>query len=250
MLALRRIPLVVATVALVAASDTIIHEQQQQQQPPPAIVELTAKEFYSFVIMSPPFFDVIIDVRTPEEWNEGHIANVTHMVNLAMYTPSGANDTPTLNISSPKVLDGCQYCTIAAYCRSGSRARQALQILQDSGYVGRLYNGLGVSQWTDAGYPLTTQPQYPKSKTPPCTIRKDTCKKDDIPTSPSSPTAATTTTMPPAQSPSSRTKQPTLSKCEMNRCRRFCRPYSRVCCSRFNRRLRLCDCVVIYPWEC
>mmetsp|Transcript_34470 Transcript_34470/g.48972 ORF Transcript_34470/g.48972 Transcript_34470/m.48972 type:complete len:340 (-) Transcript_34470:128-1147(-) len=45
-------------------------------------------------------------------------------------------------------------CTIVVYCGSGVRANVAAQVLADAGFATPIYNGLGVSQWTGAGYSL------------------------------------------------------------------------------------------------
>ena len=93
------------------------------------------------------WFDVIVDVRTQSEYTTGHINGSTLVESLASFNT-------TDQISTPQALHGCEYCDIVVYCRSGSRAATAIQHLIDAGYQGQLYNGLGVSQWTEAGYPL------------------------------------------------------------------------------------------------
>jgi rhodanese-related sulfurtransferase len=105
-------------------------------------------------------YDAVIDVRTMEEWEAGHIANATLVENLA------SNGTAV-------DIVGCKTCTIAVYCRSGSRAGQAITRLQtEFGFTGAtLYNAYGVSQWTDAGYPLVTMGE---STTPLCAL--STCE--------------------------------------------------------------------------
>jgi hypothetical protein len=52
------------------------------------------------------------------------------------------------------------------YCRSSTAAQRAIKLLQDkAGFIGAtLYNGLGTSNWTDAGYPLVRSNSYQ----PPC----------------------------------------------------------------------------------
>ena len=108
-------------------------------------------------------YDAVIDVRTLEEWNEGHIANATLIENLA--SDGTADD-----------IVGCKACTIAVYCRSGRRAGEAIVRLQtEYGFTGTLYNALGVSQWTEAGYPLVAD----DSTTPPCALFTcDSCRPD------------------------------------------------------------------------
>jgi len=92
-------------------------------------------------------FRAVIDVRTRAEWDTGHIENATLVDSLQL-----ANTTD--EITSTADLQGCEDCPIVVYCRSGSRAGAALTKLMAAGFHGPLYNGLGVKQWTEAGYPL------------------------------------------------------------------------------------------------
>jgi rhodanese-related sulfurtransferase len=100
--------------------------------------------------------DAFIDVRSADEYNSGHIENSTLMENLNEFI-FGMEMTSSSN-AKPADIIGCQFCTIVVVCRSGSRARSAIDILRRSGFKGQLINGLGVSQWTEAGYPLVTTP--------------------------------------------------------------------------------------------
>ena len=92
-------------------------------------------------------FDVVIDVRTDEEWNDGHLPGATHVPNLqtSIFPPF------------PDIIGGrCNQSTkkVVVYCRSGARAGVAIDRLIAAGYEPTLYNGRGTSQWTDAGYEL------------------------------------------------------------------------------------------------
>ena len=62
---------------------------------------------------------VILDVRTQEEWNEGHIENAKHIV---------LNLIP-LKIEEIKAWDK----PVIAVCRSGGRSGQAAQFLKQNG---------------------------------------------------------------------------------------------------------------------
>jgi rhodanese-related sulfurtransferase len=106
-----------------------------------AQTELTPDLFYAGIQNGD--FDAVIDVRSETEWTTvGHIDNATLVPNLA-------------STGTPDSILGCSNCTIAVYCQSGNRARQAINRLKsDFGFTGTLFNGLGVSQWSGAGYPL------------------------------------------------------------------------------------------------
>lgn len=93
--------------------------------------------------------DALIDVRTQAEWDQGHIEN-------AMLVESLVSFGTDAEITTPEDLAGCEFCTLGIYCRSGNRAGTAITKLQESGFKGRLYNGLGVRQWTEANFTLVT----------------------------------------------------------------------------------------------
>jgi phage shock protein E len=70
---------------------------------------------------------LIVDVRTIEEWDEGHGKNTTHI---------------PLHILPLKIneLENFKNKKIIVVCRSGGRAGQAIQILQNAGFQ-NLENG-------------------------------------------------------------------------------------------------------------
>lgn len=111
-------------------------------------------------------YNVIVDVRRRgDEWELGHIPEATLVENLALFSPGS-----TTNRGTPSDLAGCEFCDIIVYCRSGARAGQAISILQENGFEGRLYNGLGVSQWT--GDPYNYELVNTVSVVPPCTFNQ------------------------------------------------------------------------------
>mmetsp|Transcript_5770 Transcript_5770/g.8391 ORF Transcript_5770/g.8391 Transcript_5770/m.8391 type:complete len:192 (+) Transcript_5770:103-678(+) len=93
-------------------------------------------------------FDAILDVRTQNEWDSGHIPTATFVENLGSL------------LDIPQELEGCQgVCyTIVVYCASGFRANGAIDLLRGKGFQGTIYNGLGTNDWTQAGYELVTTP--------------------------------------------------------------------------------------------
>ena len=92
-------------------------------------------------------FDLVVDVRSLDEWNQGHIEGAAHVANLA------SNG----NVS---VLRGCEKCKIALYCRSGARSQAAARRLEALGFT-TLFDGLGVQQWISEGYALIVGPSAP-----------------------------------------------------------------------------------------
>tara|TARA_B100001059_G_scaffold149198_1_gene148995 strand:- start:51 stop:362 length:312 start_codon:yes stop_codon:yes gene_type:complete len=63
--------------------------------------------------------DVVIDVRTPDEWSSGHLENAMNV-----------EWQDILNITNSVTKDEKIYL----YCRSGNRSGRATQILIDAGY--------------------------------------------------------------------------------------------------------------------
>jgi rhodanese-related sulfurtransferase len=84
---------------------------------------------------------ITLDVRTPGEFNEGHIEGAQL---IDFQSGNFENEIATLDKSK----------TYAVYCRSGSRSGQAVKIMSDAGFT-NLYNlNGGVIDWTNAGLPL------------------------------------------------------------------------------------------------
>ena len=82
----------------------------------------------------------ILDVRTPSEWEEGHIPQARHM-----FVPEVRERIGELDSKKP----------VATYCDSGYRASIAASILQQEGFE-KVHNVPGSWQaWKKAGYPIT-----------------------------------------------------------------------------------------------
>ena len=76
---------------------------------------------------------LILDVRTPEEFAQGHIPGAVNIPN---------EDIGTEPIEALPRKDQ----TLLVYCRSGNRSRQASQKLADQGYTKVLEFG-GINTW-------------------------------------------------------------------------------------------------------
>ena len=84
---------------------------------------------------------MILDVRTPDEFNEGHIANA---VNIDYYSDSFRGDLDRLEKDKTYLL----------YCRSGSRSGRVLPLMGELGFE-KVYNmGGGFVQWEMKGFPV------------------------------------------------------------------------------------------------
>jgi rhodanese-related sulfurtransferase len=86
---------------------------------------------------------VILDVRTPEEFAEGHIDGA---INIDIYEPSFHDDIDALDRDVPYVV----------YCRSGNRSGQATSLMGEMGFQSVQDVDGGVVSWTEAGLPLVT----------------------------------------------------------------------------------------------
>lgn len=79
--------------------------------------------------------NIILDVRTPEEFSEGYIANAT---NLNIY------DANTFMF---KIQSYNKENSYYLYCKSGARSAQACQIMSQLGF-NNVYNLLGgITNW-------------------------------------------------------------------------------------------------------
>ena len=76
---------------------------------------------------------VIVDVRTPDEYEEGHIPNAINIQNETI------NETVYNKLKDKNQL-------ILIYCRSGSRSRQAAYKMQKLGYTNIVEFG-GIINW-------------------------------------------------------------------------------------------------------
>lgn len=86
---------------------------------------------------------VILDVRTPAEYQSGHLAGA---VLIDYSAPSFADNLQKLDKSK----------TYLVYCRSGNRSGRALALFEKLGFQ-RVYNmAQGVNGWKKAGFTLTT----------------------------------------------------------------------------------------------
>lgn len=86
---------------------------------------------------------VIIDVRTPAEFAEGHLAGAVNMdVQAADFTAKLAELDPT--------------STYAVYCRSGNRSAAALSQMAAVGFTNIYHLGGGIGAWQAAGGEVVT----------------------------------------------------------------------------------------------
>jgi len=104
------------------------------------IKDVTPQEAFTLIQDKPDI--VIIDVRTPQEFAEGHIEGA---INLDIYSETFRDELNKLDRNK----------TYLVYCLSGGRSAGALDIMTELGFR-EVYNMLGgINKWTAEGLPIT-----------------------------------------------------------------------------------------------
>ncbi|MDX5337636.1 MAG: rhodanese-like domain-containing protein [Cyclobacteriaceae bacterium] len=85
--------------------------------------------------------NMILDVRTPEEVAEGHLAGA---ININFLGETFGEEVQKLNKNKTYLL----------YCRSGSRTRRAADQMQKAGFKKVYMLEGGITAWKEAGKPI------------------------------------------------------------------------------------------------
>ena len=85
---------------------------------------------------------VLLDVRTPEEFNDGAIAN---SINMDFYETDFSDKLSTLEKDK----------TYLVYCRSGKRSSNAATMLHEKGFKNVVNLEGGIIAWKEAGLPVS-----------------------------------------------------------------------------------------------
>lgn len=93
---------------------------------------------------NPPDDLVILDVRTAEEFAEGHLDGA---VMLDFYDLAFASQIADLDPDVPYLL----------YCRSGNRSGQTAELMEQLGFADVADVDGGILAWADAGLPLVSE---------------------------------------------------------------------------------------------
>ena len=112
------------SIPLAFANDDIVDISQQ------TLVDATPDKF------------LIVDVRTPEEFAEGHVPNAINI--------------PLADIKENTAMFNDKSQAIVMYCRSGYRAGKALDILQEKGFTNLHHLDGDMLEWKDAELPIET----------------------------------------------------------------------------------------------
>ncbi len=95
------------------------------------------------ITADPPDGLVVLDVRTPEEYAEGHLDGA---VLVDFYEPDFAEQLAALDGDVPYLV----------YCRSGNRSGQALGMMEQLGFTSVADIDGGIVAWAGAGLAVTT----------------------------------------------------------------------------------------------
>ena len=154
LMTLRSVPMVIFTVLLtifICAGLSLIsckaatEGKIEQPESGPTIIEgkvnaVTVDE--AFRIFSEKNTDYLfLDVRTTEEFAEGHIENA---ILIPLSELEGRIDELPLDRA------------IIVYCKSGNRSTQASNLLVEKGFKKILNMEGGITEWKSKGYPLVT----------------------------------------------------------------------------------------------
>jgi len=104
--------------------------------------DVSALKAYALIqenIDNPDF--IIVDVRTPEEYKEGHLKGA---VNINLNAETFREDIANLDRSK----------TYMIYCRSGGRSSRAVSIIQQLEFTHIYHMVNGINEWNAEGLPV------------------------------------------------------------------------------------------------
>jgi rhodanese-related sulfurtransferase len=130
----RRVAPVIAVLALSAAAcgggtDTAV-----------GVVTVDAERAHQVIDDEPPGL-VVLDIRTPEEFTAGRLAD---SVNIDFYAPDFADQIGALDRDTPYVM----------YCRTGNRSEGAADLMSDLGFSEVYEIDGGIVSWVESGFPI------------------------------------------------------------------------------------------------
>jgi len=116
---------------------------QVNEAPTQIIENITPQEAFTLIQdnQDNPDF-AILDVRTPEEFADGHIENA---INLDYHSEIFRDELNKLDKNK----------TYLIYCRSGNRSGKALDIMEELNFREAYNMTGGIIQWEAEGFPIT-----------------------------------------------------------------------------------------------
>ncbi len=108
-------------------------QPKQSDKKSVTVVNLNTADFEAGMKKTPS--KIVLDVRTDEEFNSGHLAGA---VNMNVNDPSFADRLKQLDTTQP----------VYVYCLAGGRSARAAEILKDMGFPAVYNMEGGMSRWT------------------------------------------------------------------------------------------------------
>ena len=93
------------------------------------------------LVTAPPADLMVLDIRTPEEFAGGHLANA---INIDYYADDFETRLAELDLDVPYVM----------YCRTGNRSSKALPIMDSLGFSEVYELGGGIQAWNGTNLPI------------------------------------------------------------------------------------------------
>jgi len=106
-----------------------------------ATIDLVSPAEAAQVIEDDPTGLIVLDIRTPEEFDEVRLADA---VNVDYYDADFADQLDALDKNDPFVM----------YCRSGNRSSDAVKTMKELGFVEVYEIDGGIVNWYDSGFPV------------------------------------------------------------------------------------------------
>ena len=106
-----------------------------------ATIETVSPEQAAEVIADDPAGLVILDIRTPEEFDEVRLDGA---INIDYYDSDFADQLDSLDKDDPYVM----------YCRSGNRSADAVKTMKDLGFTEVYEIDGGIVNWIESGHPV------------------------------------------------------------------------------------------------
>ena len=127
---------------MMLATSMIVSCVGKTEAPEQLIEDVTAEQAFRLIEENKNDPDLlIIDVRTPQEYTDGHIEDA---INMDFNSGAFGDEVRKLDRTKKYLV----------YCRSGNRSRGAINEMTQLGFEQVYHLYVGIVGWSDAGYPL------------------------------------------------------------------------------------------------
>ncbi len=129
-----------------SSADTETDDANSANETADSGIRVVSAEEGAAIQNDPPSDLVILDVRTAEEFAEGHLEGA---VMIDFYDANFVEQLAELDPDVPYLL----------YCRSGNRSGQTTDLMADLGFTDVADIDGGILSWAQAGLPTVTDPK-------------------------------------------------------------------------------------------